>query len=320
MRKKGCSTRLLTIIGALILIGFIASAFNGNKKTNNKSSKATATPVPQQTVAKSEKITETPLSETIQSKPTAVVTDNITNEPVSTSTKDSSTSESDRTSESASTPIPDSVSKVDISQFEDASIMNGRGFADIPGIEPQYQNTIGYAAVYSNNNLESNAGIAETPWFIDVYEKNNQKWEKTGKLDHKSRIVILNQELTKKNAKEFQGYLEFQNVLTGVTGYIDVRNYVTVPYWDFDNINLAIEKGYCIASFKQTSKFPPVLKDGKKVSVDDDTLILLPAKGTYFISVSDKINYSVLGIVFDKDDESKKEYVFFNINDLTMIY
>lgn len=210
--------------------------------------------------------------------------------------------------------------KVDISQYDDASILNGRGFVDIPGLEPNYQNTFGYAAVYLNNELEENSTSIETPWSVDVYQKVNDEWGKNGALEHKSFIVILSQELTKKNGKEYQGYLEFQNVVTGETGYIDVRNYVTNPYWDFDSINWAIEEGYCIASYKQTSKFPPILKNGKQASVEDDTLILLPAKGTYFISVSDKINYSVLGIVFDKDNEAEKQYVFFNAADLTLVY
>ena len=183
--------------------------------------------------------------------------------------------------------------------FYDAPYLKGRGLIDDAGAEPDYVDVIGFAAVYMDEALENNAGYADIPWTVPVFHKNaDGKWEQEGYIDHKTRIGILSQELMKRNGKEYQGYLKFQDLKTGRIGYINVRNFVTSSYWEQSLIN-AVDKGYGIAEFTQKSKYVPAYKDGRPASVKKGTKVLLPAKGTYYVSIMDRINYQIPGIVFE---------------------
>lgn len=222
------------------------------------------------------------------------------------------------------TPIPDipdnTVDDIPVMEFMDAPFLKGRGLTDIAGVEPNYIGCAGYASVYTNSALEDNADYTVIPWNVPLYNKAGQSWENIGTIEHKTKIGIIGQNLTKKNAKEYEGYLEFQSLETGVMGYIDVTNFVTSPYWE-ENAAAAVEKGYGIATFKQNSKFNPIYQNGNKAVISEGTQILLPAKGTYYISVSDKVNYPIVGIVFaEKNGKMEAHYVFFNRNDITLIY
>lgn len=204
--------------------------------------------------------------------------------------------------------------------FVDASYLKGRGLVDISGIEPNYINAMGFAAVYSNNKLDGNPDSINTPWEVPVFHKTDSGWEQDGTIEHKSKIGIISQELTKKNGKEYQGYLEFQEIQTGKRGYINVINFITVPYWDLA-ISEAVEKGYCIATYNQKSKYTPVLKEGKQAKIKNGTQVFLPAKGTYYTSIMDRVHYQILGIVFEtKNNKTEPQYIFFNKNDLSIDY
>ena len=82
-----------------------------------------------------------------------------------------------------------------------------------------------------------------------------------------------------------------------------------------------MEKGYCIASFKQVSDYYPVTKGKEKTALDDGMLVLLPMKSKNYSSSPDKTNNPIVGIIFK---EWKYGFggvdVFFNEADLTLIY
>ena len=107
---------------------------------------------------------------------------------------------------------------------------------------------------------------------------------------------------------------------TGEACWLNVENFVTSPYWE-KSLTSAMEKGYCIARFKQVSDFYPVTKGKDKTALDDGTLILLPMKSKSYSSSPDKTNNPIVGIVFK---EWKYGFggvdVFFNEADLTLIY
>lgn len=204
--------------------------------------------------------------------------------------------------------------------FYDVSDLKGRGLIDYTGMEPDYVNAIGFAAVYTEALLEKNPDFSNTPWVIPVYHKIDDSWELVDTIDHKSKIGIINQELSKENGKEYQGYLEFQEIDSGKRGFISVKNFVTVPYWEL-NVFSSAEKGYGIAEYKQSSKFTPVYKDGKPATIKKYAKVLLPARGTYYVSIMDRINYQILGIVFEKNNNKlEPAFVFFNKKDLSLVY
>lgn len=206
------------------------------------------------------------------------------------------------------------------STFHDATNIKGRGLIDSFGTEPYYIDTIGYVSVYTNSALEENIDYSITPWHVPVYDKTEAGWEETGTIEHKTKIGIISQELWKQNGKEYQGYLGYRDLKSGEQGYINVKNYITVPYWEQNVLN-AVDKGYGIAVFKQKSKYIPVYKDGRKAEVNNNTKILLPAKGSYYVSIMDRINYQIPGIVFIKRNNKMEPcFVFFNKDDLTLIY
>ena len=222
--------------------------------------------------------------------------------------------------ESPTEETAQNLNEINTIDFIDAPFLKGRGYVDIAGLEPNYINTAGYAAVYTNMKLEENPDFVNYPWTVPIYEKRGEEWEQSGVIYHKTKIGIINQELKKKNGKEFQGYLEFQSIESGETGYINVMNYVTTAYWDQDLANAA-EKGYCIAVYKGRSKYPPIYQNKNKTKLSDDSMVLIPPRGTFFVSIEDKENYPVVGIAFvEKNGKKNKHYVFFNKNDLSLIY
>ena len=237
-----------------------------------------------------------------------------TNTSSSIKESDSSTIAVDQTNKESDTDSPIVYS------FYDASDMKGRGIIDYPGLEPNYVNAIGYVSVYIEADLEENADFSHTPWIIPIYRKTNNGWEKYGTIEHKTKIGIIAQELKKQNGREYEGYLEFQELTSGQIAYINVKNFVTTPYWELD-VSKAVTSGYGLATFKQTSKYLPVYKNGRKADIKSATPILLPAKGTYYISIPDRINYQILGIIFEKkNNKIEAQFVFFNKDDLILLY
>ena len=322
-RKPSGSKMILYVFLAIILIGAI-----GSYSPNNQPQNAT---VPKTKVNRSSSTeypsTEKPTLEPVMIKlentePTQVI--QIVEEPIVTGIP---TLKNEIKNDSGIKKENSEANKVDIDSqinelitFVDASYLKGRGLAEVSGLEPNYTHAIGFAAIYSNNKLEENPDSINTPWEVPVFYKTDNGWEPDGTIKHKSKIGIISQELTKKNGKEYQGYLEFQEIETGKRGYINVKNFITVPYWDLA-ISEAVEKGYCIATFNQKSKYIPTLKDGKPAKIKNDTQVLLPAKGTYFVSIMDRVHYQILGMVFEiKDKAVEPQYIFFNKKDLTIDY
>lgn len=216
--------------------------------------------------------------------------------------------------------IPDSeVNQPFMMSFYDGSDMKGRGLRDNAG-EPYYVGVNGYAVVYVDANLESESEYNNTPWTVPVYIKDNGDYVLNGKINHKVKIEIIGQELKKQNGREYEGFLEFQELETGRVGYINVKNFVTIPYWNQD-VSQAVATGYGIAVFEQSSKYTPVYKDGEAATVKKGTQVLLPARGTYYVSTMNRVDYQIVGIVFEtKNNTIEPQYIFFNKNDLSVIY
>lgn len=199
-----------------------------------------------------------------------------------------------------------------------------RGTVGTSKYEPDYIGALGYAAVYDTQDLEKNSDFGTTPWKIPVYQKDKQFWEETGTIDHKTEVVVIGQELElpkrSYSTSRCSGYLHVIRMDTGEACWLNVENFVTSAYWD-KSLTSAMEKGYCIASFKQVSDYYPVTKGNEKTELEDGMLVLLPMKSKNYASSPDKTNNPIVGIVFK---EWKYGFggvnVFFNEKDLTLIY
>ena len=199
-----------------------------------------------------------------------------------------------------------------------------RGMVRTSKYEPDYIGALGFAAVYDNQNMEKNANFGTTPWKVPVYQKDKQFWQETGSIDHKTEVVVIGQELElpkrSYSTSRCSGYLQVIRMDTGEACWLNVENFVTSAYWE-KSLTGAMEKGYCIASFKQVSDYYPVTKGKEKTELEDGTLVLLPMKSKNYASSPDKTNNPIVGIVFK---EWKYGFggvnVFFNEADLTLVY
>lgn len=199
-----------------------------------------------------------------------------------------------------------------------------RGMVGTSKYEPDYIGALGFAAVYDNQNMEKNANFGTTPWKVPVYQKDKQFWQETGSIDHKTEVVVIGQELElpkrSYSTSRCSGYLQVIRMDTGEACWLNVENFVTSAYWE-KSLTGAMEKGYCIASFKQVSDYYPVTKGKEKTELEDGTLVLLPMKSKNYASSPDKTNNPIVGIVFK---EWKYGFggvnVFFNEADLTLVY
>ena len=205
-----------------------------------------------------------------------------------------------------------------------ASYLNGRGQVDTTGHEPDYIGVIGYAAVYDDENLDKKADFSKTPWLIPIYQKDKQFWQETGTIPHKTKIVVVEQELEKPtrsySTSKWKGYLHVIRLDTGEDFYLKAVNFSTSAYWD-KGLTDAIEKGYCIAEFRQVSDYYPVTKGKEKTELEDGTMILLQMKSLVYSSSPDKKNNPIAGIVFkDWKYGFGGVTVFFNEADLTLTY
>ena len=200
---------------------------------------------------------------------------------------------------------------------------NGRGQVDTVGYEPDYIGVIGFAAVSENQNLEKSSTFSATPWMIPVYRKDKQFWEETGTVDHKTKVVVIDQELEKPRTSSkysvWKGYLHVIRLDDLTDCYIDVTNFVAKDYWN-EELSKALGKGCLIAEFKQVSDFYPVSKGKEKVALEDGFKVLIPQSTTSPTS-PDKTNNPIPACVFQ---EWKYGFggvvVFFNEQDLTLIY
>lgn len=203
-----------------------------------------------------------------------------------------------------------------------AKDLNGRGYSDSGRSEPQYENISGYVAVYGSYSLEQNDAFVETPWTIPIYEKDKQFWVECGVVDHKTEVTVISQQLEHDGYDVYSGYLLVERLDNNEQFYISVKNFITKPYWTYDDLEMATSVGCCIAEFNQVSDYYPVTKSNDKVELDNGVKVLIVGRtGLYGRGGPDRNTNSIEAVVFK---EWKNGYggvsVFFNQEDLTIIY
>ncbi len=203
--------------------------------------------------------------------------------------------------------------------------LNGRGRADVGRSEPDYINVIGYAVISSSQEYE----IEHTDnfedvnlWIVPTYEQDKQFWNETEiTLPHKTEVVVKEQYLEHEGYGAYSGYLLVEKKDDGQQYYINVRNYITKPYWDYEKeIHKAALTGSFVAEYHQLSDYYPVSNDGSKVELEDGMHVLV----TGVAGTSRNVKPGETGIDAVVWKEWKYGYggvtVHFNEEDLTIIY
>lgn len=203
-----------------------------------------------------------------------------------------------------------------------AEELNGRGWSDSGREEPQYEGITGYVVIdYIDYNLQKTDECFETPWKVPVYEKDKQFYVECGTVDHKTEVIVKSQELKHEGHGAYSGYLFVEKTGTKETIYIDVGNFITKSYWDYE-VGVAASIGYYIAEFNQTSDYYPVDSSNKKVDIEDGIKVLVTGRtGLYGRNGPSSSIHPIEAKVFK---DWKYGYggvsVFFNESDLKISY
>lgn len=200
--------------------------------------------------------------------------------------------------------------------------LEGRGRADDGREEPQYVGLIGYVAIFSDYELKQTDESLNGAWTVPTYEKDKQFWNEIGLIEHKTEVLVKEQELEHDGWGRYSGYLLVERLDNQEQLYINVSHFVTKPYWTYEDKVEAVLVGEYIAEYKQVSNYYPVDKSGDKVELDDGMKVLVIEKtDLYGDNGPDDDTNQVEAVVFK---EWKYGYggvaVFFNVDDLTIIY
>ena len=172
-----------------------------------------------------------------------------------------------------------------------------------------YIGVIGYAAVerYPDFGAYNPAGdihFATTQWTVPTYQKDKQFYVKNGVLAHKTKIEVIDQNLTDQGHHYATGYLTVKNLDTGEETIINAHNFVTVPYWELD-VKSATKIGEYVAKYQQLSDYWPEPYNKKERAQEGANVLVMEEK--------DDI---VIGLIYQNGDWIKYG---FQSEDLTIV-
>lgn len=224
----------------------------------------------------------------------------------------------------------DAVRQYDLRDAEGASLvprgapeMRGRGYPDTTGVEPDYRGVIGYVALQSGQEVSRFRTFEETPWQLPVYEPDGDSWKTAGEIQHKTPVLVTDQKIREGRGYRYTGHLQVIRLDTGTPAWIDVTQFVTVPYWTLD-LEEAVNYGFCVAVYEDNSGYEAVDRKNYRGTVKEGTRVLMcdPALSLRYFS-PDQENNPLLGIIFRSGEEEGSYFrtaLFFNPEDLTLIY
>lgn len=194
--------------------------------------------------------------------------------------------------------------------------LKGRGFDGRS--EPQYVGVSGFVAVWTDQDaaLMKEQNYTNTPWQVPTYSTDGQSWFANSEtINHKEPITVLEQFLKHEGYDNHSGYLKIRRIADGREFFINVRNFVTKPYWDKPTVIEAVKAGCVIVTYHQKSNYPPVGVNNSKVTVPDGlNLLAVGLTGTYPKGKVDRDTHQIeVGITPNMS-------LFFNAADLTLSY
>ena len=127
--------------------------------------------------------------------------------------------------------------------------------------------------------------------------------------------------MTHKGYGFYTGYLLVEKRDDKSSYYVDVKNFITKPYWTYQNdLKAAAATGYFVAKYKQVSDYYPVTRGGEKVKIPDKTIVLvtgLAGTSSYY----DRNTTSIEAVVWKKWRYGYGGVeCYFNSADLTIVY
>lgn len=205
-----------------------------------------------------------------------------------------------------------------------AEEMTGRGKRGKGDPIPDYTGVMGYVALQNSWEVTQFSTFAQTPWQLPWYQQEEGgKYTVTGIINHKTPVLVIGQDTNEGLAYTLHGYLQVVRLDTEETGWIDVAQFATVPYWTLP-LHEAYEYGCCIAAYREKSRYLPIDRKGRRGPLPDDIRVLVFDKTSAFrIPSRDKANNPILGIIFrDKKgtDAYFRTFLRFNEEDLKLVY
>ena len=138
----------------------------------------------------------------------------------------------------------------------------GRGLPDETGVEPDYRGVVGYASLQADWEVSRFNTFTQTPWQLPVYEEKGGEFKAAkDSIKHKTPVLVIDQQIREAKGHKFIGYLKVVRLDIHRIVWIDVTQFVTVPYWTY-GLKEAIKYGYCIAVYRNKSRYEPM--DRKK--------------------------------------------------------
>ena len=201
--------------------------------------------------------------------------------------------------------------------------MRGRGLPDETGVEPDYRGVVGYASLQGDWEVSRFNTFTQTPWQLPVYEEKGGEFTAANdSIKHKTPVLVIDQQIREAKGHKFIGYLKVVRLDIHHIVWIDVTQFVTVPYWTYE-LKEAMKYGYCIAVYRNKSRYEPMDRKKHRGTLPDGLRVLMcyTASARYF-SPNRETN-PLLGIVFkgkEKKDAYTRTFLFFNQEDLTLIY
>ena len=155
----------------------------------------------------------------------------------------------------------------------------GRGRADRGSEEPHYVGVIGYTAVEFPDTYKiekTDQFQDQSLWTVPTYRKDKQFWEEDGSLPHKTEVIVREQDLKHEKYGNYSGHLLVERTDDGSQYYIDVKNFITKPYWTYqDDLREAALTGDFVAEYNQVSDYYPVDSGADKLEIPDGTAVLV---------------------------------------------
>ena len=198
----------------------------------------------------------------------------------------------------------------------------GRGDPDEVGVEPDYRGVVGYMSLQTSWDVSQFNTFTRTPWQLPVYERDGDIWIVSDSIKHKTPVLVIDQVLREEKGHKFRGYLKVARLDIHRIVWIDVRQFVTVPYWTLE-LPEAVKYGYCIAVYRNRSHYEPMDRKAHRGTLPDGIRVLMCDKKTSRYFSPDRDNNPLLGIVFRSREKSESYYrtfLFFNPDDLQMVY
>lgn len=198
--------------------------------------------------------------------------------------------------------------------------VKGRGYSDSGREEPIYKGLDGYIVVsFEEYRLLEDYDFLQTPWKVPTYKKTADSYSLNSKIKHKTKVKVLKQELYHKGYGNYSGYLLVKDT-KNKKYYINVSNFICQPYWTFKDLSKAQEIGYFIAEYNPKSKHKPINSSGETIKLDKKAKVLITGNAYEILDNNfDFDKYQLVGLI-SSDFESYEKHVYFNSQDLKIIY